>query len=202
MKYHKDYFMNNNITLHSYEQGINQYISGTANETNGVVKDWIDQFLSLLPTNAQIIEIGSAFGRDAKYIESCGFSVDRTDATIGFVHLLQNEGHLVHKFNILTDDFSSPYDLVFANAVFLHFNHEELIGVLKKVEANLNSHGILAFSVKHGTGDEWTNEKVGNPRYFCYWQKETLQSLLESLNFEVVYLSQDDKFLQITARKK
>ena len=192
----------NNITLQSYEQGINQYISGTANETNGVVKDWIDQFLKLVPTNAQIIEIGSAFGRDAKYIESCGFSVDRTDATIGFVHLLQNEGHLVGKFNILTDDFTSQYDLVFANAVFLHFNHEELVGVLKKVWLNLNSHGILAFSVKHGKGDEWTSEKIGNPRYFCYWQKETIQPLLESLNFEVVYFSQDDKFLQITARKK
>lgn len=192
----------NNITLHSYEQGISQYISGTASETNGVVKDWIDQFLSLLPPNAQIIEIGSAFGRDAKYIESCGFSVDRTDATIGFIHLLQNEGHLVSKFNILTDDFTSQYDLVFANAVFLHFNHEELVGVLKKVWLNLNSHGILAFSVKHGTGEEWTSEKIGNPRYFCYWQKETMQPVLESLNFEVLYLSQDDKFLQITARKK
>ncbi len=75
----------NNITLQSYEQGVSEYISGTAAETNGSIKAWIDNFLDLLPLNAHIIEIGSAFGRDAQYIESCGFSVKRTDATIGFV---------------------------------------------------------------------------------------------------------------------
>jgi hypothetical protein len=61
---------------------------------------------------------------------------------------------------------------------------------------------MLAFSVKHGEGEEWTSTKVGNPRYFCYWKKDKIQSLLESLDFEVIAISEDEKFLQITARRK
>ncbi len=137
----------NDKTLNSYELGINEYINGTAPETSGHIKSWINDFLKLLPTNPSIVEIGSAFGRDAQYIESCGFSVERTDATLGFVTFLNNKGYPAYSFNILKDHFSSSYDLIFANAVFLHFTPEELEGVLKKVHASLNVNGILAFTI-------------------------------------------------------
>lgn len=192
----------NNITLQSYEQGVSEYIDGTAAETSGSIKAWIDNFLNLLPLTARIIEIGSAFGRDAQYIESRGFSVKRTDATIGFVNLLQSKGYAANQFNILTDDFNSLYELIFANAVFLHFNPVELNEILKKAHKSLSDDGILAFSVKHGEGEEWTSAKIGSPRYFCYWQKDTIQSLLESLDFEVLLIHEDEKFLQITAKRK
>ncbi|MDP1880158.1 MAG: methyltransferase domain-containing protein [Parachlamydiaceae bacterium] len=191
----------NGITLKSYEQSLNEYINGTPSETTGNIKIWIDLFLNLLPSNPRIIEIGSAFGRDAQYIESQGFSVERTDATVGFVNFLKNKGYSAKEFNILTDDFTSVYDLIFANAVFLHFNSEELIEVLKKIQGSLSTNGILAFSVKHGEGEGWSNEKIGQPRFFCYWNKDKIQLLMETLNFEVLSISEDEKFLQITAKK-
>jgi len=102
----------------------------------------------------------------------------------------------------LTDDFVTSYDLIFANAVFLHFTPEELRKVLKKTYANLIENGILAFSVKHGDGEEWTNEKVGNPRYFCYWKADIIQLLLASTGYELVSVLEDQKFMMITARRK
>ncbi len=192
----------NAATLDAYNTGVDAYVSGTPGETSGSVKVWIDHLLSYLKVDAQIIEIGSAFGRDADYIESRGFTVARTDAAQSFVDLLLTKGHSAQNFNILKDEFSSFYDVVFANCVFLHFTREELRNVLEKIHANLFANGILAFSVKIGEGEEWTNEKVGNPRYFCYWKRDDIQSLLESTGFEVDTMTEDGKFLQIISKRK
>lgn len=192
----------NDITLHSYESCINEYVANTPNEIiSGDWKDWLDRTLSLLDPNAHIIEIGSGFGRDAQYIENRGFTVERTDAAAGFVNLLQQNGHSAHLFNILVDDFTSTYDLVFANAVFLHFTPQELQGVLAKINASLKDQGVLAFSLKKGEGEEWTTVKLGQPRYFCYWSRDRIQRLLESNGFAVVSISEDEKFLQIIAKR-
>src|SRR5579862_5200641 len=83
----------NAITLASYELGMNEYISGTPPEVFIRFQSWLDKTLALLPKSARIFEIGSGFGRDARYMETKGFTVHRSDATQAFVHLLQQEGH-------------------------------------------------------------------------------------------------------------
>lgn len=199
---HTDNQSSNMQTLRSYETGIQEYISGTATRVSGSVKDWIDRILAYLPSaHAKIIEIGSAFGRDASYIESFGFAVERTDATESFVTFLQKQGHSAYAFNIITDNFKRHYDLIFANAVFLHFIPLELEKVLQKIYASLSENGILAFSVKKGTGEEWTNDKLGRPRYFCYWNEQAITQLLQEQKFEIICtISEDEKFLQIIAK--
>lgn len=190
----------NALTLHSYESGVQEYINGTPTEVSGSIKEWIDATLAHLPTNAEILEIGSGFGRDANYIESYGFSVERTDAAEAFVTLLQEQGHPARRFNILTDPVHKQYGLIFANAVFLHFTPQELEVVLKKIHAALKDDGIIAFSVKKGEGEEWTTAKLGQPRYFYYWDQDKIESLLKRTGFELVRTSGDDRFLQIIAK--
>ncbi len=194
--------MSNALTLQSYELGLNEYIAKTPDEVSGNLKVWIDQTLGLLSKQPRIIEIGSAFGRDSCYMETQGFQVQRTDATQGFVDLLQNKGYSALLFNILTDDFESTYDLIFANAVFLHFTPLEFQKVLKKVRAALSYDGILSFSVKRGEGEEWTSAKVGHPRYFCYWQPQSIQSLLESSGFDGLAMSENKEFLLLFVKRK
>lgn len=191
----------NDNTLQAYELSINEYVANTAPEASGNVKIWIDSVLELLPATPKIIEIGSAFGRDAEYIESKGFKVTRTDAAKGFVSLLQEKGYPAYQFNPLKEEFSSTYDLIFANAVFLHFTPNELQEVFSKIYKSLNKEGILAFSVKHGHGEEWTSAKVGKPRYFCYWQSDQMKHLLESNGFRLIKILENEKFLLFTARK-
>lgn len=191
----------NNCTLEAYESRIEAYINGTPSEVTGALKTWIDKTLSLLPEQPRIIEIGSAFGRDALYMESQGYHVERTDATKGFVDLLEHKGYSARLFNILTDSFTSTYDFVYANAVFLHFTPDELHLILNKIHYALSKEGYLSFSVKQGVGEEWTSVKVGNPRYFCYWQAEPLQSLLEACGFIILERYSMDNFIQIISKK-
>lgn len=74
-----------------------------------------------------MLELGSDSGRDAAELERRGHRVRRTDA--------------------LTDDFGGPYDLVFADAVFLDFTPDQLATVFRKAHASAR---LLAFTTSEG----------------------------------------------------
>lgn len=194
--------MNNSTTLQSYNDNVQAYIEGTPQAVDGVLKEWIDGALANLQKDATILEIGTAFGRDADYIESQGYTINRTDAAKGFVELLQSQGHNARVLNILTDSINQTFDMIFADAVFLHFTEDELHGVLDKVHAALTQGGILAFSVKQGEGEEWSDEKINSPRYFKYWQADAIRQMLEAHNFGDIEIREgmNGRFLLITAR--
>jgi hypothetical protein len=84
---------NNKKTLDAYESGLDEYLAAMIPSVQGAVKSWIDAGLALLPKHAHILEIGSAHGRDADYIESCGYAIDRTDAAQSFVNYMISRGH-------------------------------------------------------------------------------------------------------------
>ncbi len=202
--------MSENVTtIQSYEDHTQEYIDGTPQEVSGTVKDWIDTSLALIPEQGEILELGSAFGRDAAYMEERGFIVHRTDVVQGFVKLLRSQGHQARSLNALTGELGSPYDMVFANAVLLHFTPEETGRVVQKVHKSLSPNGVFAFTLKQGLGEEISVEKLGAPRYFNYWQPDALVDVIEGADFEVVQLNDADSsnrtdvtWLHAIARKK
>jgi len=173
----------NETTLRTYRDHVQDYIDGTAQTVSGATKDWIDAALSGLPLSAHLLELGSAFGRDAAYIASHGFALDCTDAVPDFVACLQAAGHTARLFNALTDALDRPYDLIFANAVMLHFTRDEFAFVLGKMRRALVPGGRFAFSLKRGQGESWSSAKVGAPRFFCYWEPEPLELVLRAADY-------------------
>lgn len=174
----------NSETLISYRDRVAEYVEGTAAEVFGASKAWIDSCLQGLSRKARILEVGSAFGRDAAYIQMHGFSVECSDAVQGFVDLLKGRGFMARWLNLLVDDLpANAYDLVLANAVLLHFTPEEFLGLLTKLHGALAPGGRLAFSLKKGVGEHWSDEKIRAPRYFCYWTAETLEPCLRRAGF-------------------
>ncbi len=194
-------------TLKAYSQHVQEYVAGTPQEVKGAFQEWIDSALSLIPQKATFLELGSAFGRDADYIESKGYKVQRTDGSKGFVDFLLKKGLKAKLLNAITDDLGGPYDMVFANAVFLHFNANELDKVLGKIYKSLKSQGVIAFSVKRGDGEGWSNDKLGSPRYFCYWQPEALKKAVIRHDFKIIKLEgvnsdhRDQKWIHVVAQK-
>jgi SAM-dependent methyltransferase len=194
----------NDKTLQSYEEHIQEYVAGTPQAVDGGTKAWIDRALALLPKHATVLELGSAFGRDAAYIKSKGFKVIATDAVQGFVDLLRKSGFEARLLNALTDDFGHDYDMLFAQAVLLHFNPEQVEQILQKAHSSLKPKGIIAFSVKQGNGSEWTKAKLDAPRYFHYWQREDLQAVVQDAGFTIEEISEHKgnfEWLQVIARK-
>jgi hypothetical protein len=37
--------------------------------------------------------------------------------------------------------------------------------------------------LKRGRGEAWSTEKIGAPRYFCYWEPEDLTPVLREAGF-------------------
>ena len=196
----------NEQTIQSYEEHIKEYIDGTPQAVEGVVKEWLDEAIMGLPKNAHILELGSAFGRDAAYLHDLGYNVECTDATQAFVDLLNKKGFKARRLNAITDDLGGPYDFVLANAVLLHFTREETKQVLQKVFEALRPGGTFAFTLKQGEGEKWSEDKLGAPRYFCFWTKEQIRQLIEAAGFTNVRVSGDKTtanatWLQIIVRK-
>lgn len=198
---------NNQETLSSYEMHVDEYINGTPGEVVGDVKVWIDATLQGLPSDVRILELGSAFGRDAAYIESLGYSVQRTDATQGFVDYLRKQGYVANLLNAITNELPASYDLIFADAVLLHFTPEDMKIVLGKVFQALNDDGRFSFSLKQGEGEEWSNAKLGAPRYFCYWKQDDIIELMKKVGFDTIEVSTgslgrtNSEWLHIIAKK-
>ena len=167
-------------TLASYETHVADYIDGTSQVVDGAHKAWIDAALADLPPDAKVLELGSAFGRDAAYMASKGYSVERTDAAENFVSYLRGKGFPARRFNAITDQLDGEYDLILASAVMLHFTRPELALVLRKLCQSLAPQGRLAISLKRGEGEAWSTEKLDAPRYFCYWEAAELEPILHA----------------------
>ena len=170
-------------TLAAYETHVADYIDGTSQVVDGAHKAWIDAALADLPTTAKVLELGSAFGRDAAYMASKGYSVECTDAAENFVSYLRGKGFSARRFNAITDQLDGEYDLILASAVMLHFTRPELALVLRKLCQSLAPQGRLAISLKRGEGEAWSTEKLGAPRYFCYWQAAELEAFFGAAGF-------------------
>jgi SAM-dependent methyltransferase len=194
----------NDKTLQSYANHVQDYVAGTPQVVEGEFKAWINRALKLVPKHGTVLELGSAFGRDAAYIESKGFKVIATDAVQGFVDLLRQSGHEARLLNVLTDDFGRGYDMLFANAVLLHFKPDQVKEILQKAYQSLKPGGVLVFSVKRGNGSAWSRAKLNAPRYFYYWERDDLEAMIQAIGFEIIELSnavRSDKWLQVIASK-
>lgn len=173
----------NERTIQSYENHVQEFIDGTPQKVDGSLKALFTTATAGLPKKARILELGSGFGRDADYLQSLGYKVVCTDATQAFVDLLTQKGLPAHKLNALTDDLGGPYDLVVANAVLLHFTREETRRVLQKVFDALRPGGTFLCTLKQGEGESWSTNKLGAPRFFCYWEEDDIRQFLQAAGF-------------------
>jgi 2-polyprenyl-3-methyl-5-hydroxy-6-metoxy-1,4-benzoquinol methylase len=184
----------NRQTVDTYNHTVQKYIQTSPQEVTGNLKEWIDENLAALDKNAKILEIGSGSGKDADYFASKGYTLELTDASQGFVSYLNNNGKQARVLNALIDDFGTNYDMIFADAVFLHFTPAELKVVLQKTYHAVKPGGRLAFSLKAGQGDEVTTRKLDSTRYFCFWQQRDIEKLLYNIGFEQVHTKVIDDY--------
>lgn len=176
----------NATTLASYEAAADVYARAVPACNPPVLTAFLEAFSARLPTETWVLEIGSATGRDAAFLELCGLRVHRTDATPAFVARLREQGMSAQVLNVLDDELGGPWEAIYAGAVFLHFSETELTRVLASTAAATTPAGLLAFTLKEGDGSRRTSEKLGRPRHSTYWREPRLRSLIEASPWEVV----------------
>ncbi|WP_112239582.1 class I SAM-dependent methyltransferase [Kribbella monticola] len=175
----------NEVTLAAYEQAADKFRDTLPHGRTEVMDRWFDRIGEVVPPGASVLEIGSGTGEDAVALEERGYRVRRTDAAGSFVEMIRADGYPADRLNALTDDFGGPYDLIFADAVFLHFDRAELTTVLRKAR---RAAAWLAFTTREGEGGEWSTRFLDLPRRFNSWQEEPLRELLTETGWTVSHL--------------
>jgi len=181
----------NQTTINSYNNNAQAYIKNTPQqygESHQPLLEWLNTALGMISTQDPILELGSAVPRDAKYIQSRGFTIQCSDATPAFVENLKSNGLDAIQLDIINDKITGTYSLILANAVVSHFTEVDLKSALQNIYEGLDANGIFAFSAKQGDGETWIHEKMIQERYIRYWQPPQLTTLLEESGFKVVYL--------------
>lgn len=197
----------NDRTNQTYREGFDKYEEVTSKEVSSEFAEWINSFMSYLPQNGTILELGSATGRDARYFASKGYKVTCTDIIPEALEKLSEEGFETSEFDFRDEpkeEWVNYFDGFFASNVLLHAPK----GVFEKAVANiskvLKKDGVAAFSLKTGEGEEVTEEKMDAPRYFNYHNEEEIRNLLLNLPFEIISINhaENDKYLMVIIKPK
>ena len=190
------------ITLATYESAAHLY-RATLPPSWAPMLAFLDR-LATLVGSGRVLEVGRGPGRDARYLESCGPQIIRTDATRGFVEMMREEGHDAQLLDLRHDDLGGPYEAVLANAVLLHLSRQECLTVFRRSRMAVVDGGILAFTLKEGEGEAWSYAKLDMPRHFTYWRQPEIQSVLDKTGWALMTIEhvkgRDDDWLFVMAR--
>jgi 2-polyprenyl-3-methyl-5-hydroxy-6-metoxy-1,4-benzoquinol methylase len=181
-------------TVRAYDLDANAYAANGAVLPSSVRRAIAD-FAARLGAGAQVLEIGSGGGRDARLMEALGLRVRRTDITPALVALLRDQGLDANVIDPLCDNLASPdgaYDAVWANASLLHVERVDLSTVLARLAAECRPGALLRMSVKEGDGEGWsTHGSITNPRHFTYWRSDALRDVVLGAGWDEVKISRE-----------
>ena len=214
----------NKKTLEVYDMNAQMYMDHTIDSINAepekaerkklALQEFIKKSYSSLKGGSKILEIGSADGENAKYLENLGYDVTASDVANAFIEACKKENLNTIKFNVLEDEFPEKYNGVFCWRVFVHFTKEDVEKTLNRVYENLEDNGIFIFNVMNGENKESLSEWVdfegvyhmGVERFYNYFIKDELDEMLKHIGYEIVSFhteggSNKDKWLVYALKK-
>ncbi|MGB1250058.1 MAG: class I SAM-dependent methyltransferase [Candidatus Promineifilaceae bacterium] len=148
----------------------------------------IGRFLSLLPTNSLILDVGCGPGYDAATFRQQGYRAIATDLSLEMMQVGRGQfGGSYLQADMCHLPFGPIFDALWISASLLHLPKPNAIVAIAEFARLLKPNGILFMTVKEGDGDGMTKEAYGYPlrRYFNYWHSAELDGAL-STNFTPV----------------
>jgi 2-polyprenyl-3-methyl-5-hydroxy-6-metoxy-1,4-benzoquinol methylase len=183
----------NRRALTWYDEKYEYYDSLFGPEPSAKREEALIKMIAKVPVDGTVLEIGSASGCDANFVERLGRRVRRTDITRGFIELQAKRGKLVDYLDILTSDYGGPYDAILAMCVMLHVAPEATDAVLANIAAALQPRGVFLVSVR----------EVSEPGITA-WSRDAFAARLAAAGLEVIWEERDfdgDQWIEFLAQK-
>lgn len=194
-----------NSTLQYYEENADSFVKGTREAD---FTDTQQAFLSYLPENGTILDLGCGSGRDARAFLDLGYQVEAVDGSPRICSMAEAFlGVPVRCLSFEEIDAVEQYDGIWACASLLHADQQSMASLLKKIVRALKPEGILYCSFKYGT---FSGMRSG--RFFQDYTESSFQGLVDqSDNLKVVRMWQSfdvrpdrgsEKWLNVIAKKE
>ena len=134
----------------------------------------MQEFVKLLPEDAEVLDLGCGSGRDTKALEEHGFYVTPMDGSAKMCELAEiyTDREVLH-LTFEEMDFREVFDGIWACASLVHVPGEDMQRILGKVLEALKPGGVLYFSVYEGERDG-----VYGGRDYCDYTEKSLKHLL------------------------
>ena len=177
---------------------------------------WIpgtDSFLSYIPPNGTLLDVGCGAGVKAKYAAERGYNVLGTDFSQGQLALARSSVPSA-RFEKLSmeelDTFTETFDGVFAQASLLHIPRNDAGEMIKKMARRLNPGGPLYVAVKEVKQVEEEVKKDDDlgyeyERFFSYYRMPELEDFFQKAGLKVFWKEAKPSgrtvWLQIIGRK-
>ncbi|GAA1521474.1 class I SAM-dependent methyltransferase [Kribbella lupini] len=189
-----------NSTIASYEREALQYAAQMDDFPPTFTEQALLRLIDALPPGGLVLEIGSGTGRDADFVEACGATVRRTDATRAFRELQASRGRQVEPLNVISDEVPGQYDGVLALCVLIHVDRRSTPVVLRKIARALRPAGAFLVSVREGAGE------TSGDYLMSYWDQAEYAGLLGDAGLRVDWSQRyddgdGDTWLTFLARK-
>lgn len=157
--------------------------------------------------DGRVLDIGSGPGRDGVILRDSGLGVVCLDASEAMVELSKQKGlqSVIADFNNLPFG-SGSFDGVWAYTSLVHVPKVELPQALKEAIRVLKDEGVFGLGVIEGKTEGYSNSSgVQLLRYFSFYGKEEIETLLKATGLEVFYFEQfkrkSKNYLNFLARK-
>ena len=137
-------------TILYYEKNADSY----AAETSGLDFHEIqDLFLSLLPPDGTVLDLGCGAGRDARYFQEAGRRVRATDGSAAMCRAAEKYSGVRAECRTFEEALGSGerYGGIWACASLLHLPRNGIAPVLAKAARALSEEGVFYLSFKYGT---------------------------------------------------
>jgi ubiquinone/menaquinone biosynthesis C-methylase UbiE len=144
-----------------------------------------EKFSAMLPPQALVLDLGCGAGRDVYVLGEKGFGVTGADISLG---LLQEAKARTNGNFLQADMHAVPFkdahfDGVWMCASLLHIPRAQAPHVLGQVHRVMGWGSVLYIAVQKGEGEAWKTTE--GPRFFTYYQMDTLVHMVEDAGFRV-----------------
>lgn len=150
----------------------------------------LDEFISLLPENCPVLDLGCGSGRDSLYLIEDGFDVTAMDGSVELCGLAEiHIGQDVLCMQYEDMQFESVFDGVWACASLVHIPKNEIDNILYKIIKSLRPNGILYMSLKYG---DYSGIKDGI--YYSEYRSKEIRNIMngyKNLELLKIYKTND-----------
>ncbi|MCR4818732.1 MAG: methyltransferase domain-containing protein [Fretibacterium sp.] len=161
-------------TIGFYNEQAAQYAASTLHSD---MSPLCNEFLSFLPAQGTVLDLGCGSGRDSRFFIDRGYRVIAVDGSTELCRLAAEAiGQPVVCYDFREYEPQEPLIGIWASASLLHLTPEEISSVVSRLDGHLVPGGCFYMSFKYGT---FSGERDG--RFYTDMDETSLRRLLDGI---------------------